>query len=278
MLCPSRGRPPRLNFFFGFPLVAFLWGTGIRKTPKLSMGDINKLSSQAFFLAATHVLGVISFGAGAISFTHILKATEPVWAALIGAVFFREFLPLPVYASLVPIVAGVGLASLKELSFTWVSFWAGTLSAVTSAAKAILSKKILDGKPLGENLTPPNMFAVLTILGFLMILPLSLWIEGPTTAKVAWDAALAAGHTPGHLLTLLGCSGALYYLYNEVAFLALCEVAPVTHAVTNTVKRVVIILASILFFKTPVTFLGTLGSAIAILGATFYSYAKGKYK
>jgi solute carrier family 35 protein E1 len=56
------------------------------------------------------------------------------------------------------------------------------------------------------------------------------------------------------------------------------EVAPVTHAVTNTVKRVVIIVASILFFKTPVTFLGALGSAVAILGATGYSYAKGKCK
>ena len=54
--------------------------------------------------------------------------------------------------------------------------------------------------------------------------------------------------------------------------------APVTHAVTNTVKRVVIIVASILFFKTPVTFLGALGSAVAILGATGYSYAKGKCK
>jgi hypothetical protein len=130
-----------VELFFGFPLVAFLWGTGLRKIPKVSFGDIKKLSSQAFFLAATHVCGVISFGAGAISFTHILKATEPVWAALIGAVFFKEFLPLPVYLSLVPIMGGVALASVKELSFTWLSFYAGTLSAVTSAAKAILSKK-----------------------------------------------------------------------------------------------------------------------------------------
>ena len=58
----------------------------------------------AFFLAATHVAGVISFGAGAISFTHVLKATEPVWSALISAVVFRDFLPLPVYPSLAPTI------------------------------------------------------------------------------------------------------------------------------------------------------------------------------
>lgn len=267
-----------VELFFGFPYVALLWSTGMRKAPKLSMDDIKKLSSQAFFLAATHVAGVISFGAGAISFTHILKATEPVWSALIMAVAFKEFLPVPVYLSLVPILGGVGLASLKELSFSWLALTAGLISAVTSAAKAILSKKVLDGKPLGENLTPANMFAVLTILGFLFVLPASLAIEGPSKVTAAFSAALAAGHTKMELFKLLSVSGFLYYLYNEVAFLALSEVAPVTHAVTNTVKRVVIILASVLVFRNPVSKLGAIGSGIAIVGAMLYSLAKSKFK
>jgi len=267
-----------VELFFGFPYVAFLWLTGLRKAPKLSFDNVKTLSSQAFFLAATHVAGVISFGAGAISFTHILKATEPVWSALILGLGFKEFLPLPVYLSLVPIMAGVGLASLKELSFTWLSFTAGTISAVTSATKAILSKKVLDGKPMGENLTPANMFAVLTILGFLMILPASLLIEGPSAVSAAYKASIAAGHTNAELARLLGASGFLYYLYNEVAFLALSEVAPVTHAVANTVKRVVIIIASVLVFRNPVSQLGAIGSAIAIAGACGYSIAKSRCK
>lgn len=76
----------------------------------------------------------------------IFQATEPVWTVLLSAIFFREFLPWQIYASLVPIIGGVGLASLKEVSFSWLSFIAGTGSAVTSASKAILSKKVLDGK------------------------------------------------------------------------------------------------------------------------------------
>ena len=35
-----------VELFFGFPLVAFLWGTGLRKTPKLSLGNLKTLSSQ----------------------------------------------------------------------------------------------------------------------------------------------------------------------------------------------------------------------------------------
>ena len=48
-------------------------------------------------------------------------------------------------------------------------------------------------------------------------------------------------------------SGITYYLYNEVAFLALSEVAPVTHAVGNTIKRVILILFSVVRFGTPMT-------------------------
>lgn len=63
-----------------------------------------------------------------------------------------------------------------------------------------------------------------------------------------------------------------------MAFLALDSVHPVTHAVGNTIKRVVIIAASILVFKNPVTAQGYLGSAIAILGVLLYSICVEKTK
>jgi hypothetical protein len=72
-------RLPRAFEFNCFILLIIFWGLKC---------------AQGFFLAATHVGGVISFGAGAISFTHVLKATEPVWSALILALFFKEFLPV----------------------------------------------------------------------------------------------------------------------------------------------------------------------------------------
>ena len=75
---------------------------------------------------------------------------------------------------------------------------------------------LCDEQPLGANLTPANMFAVLTILGCFMLLPFSLTIEGPKTVHTAWVAARAAGYTAARLWTLLGVSGFLYYIYNEV--------------------------------------------------------------
>jgi solute carrier family 35 protein E1 len=77
---------------------------------------------------------------------------------------------------------------------------------------------------------------------------------------------------------LLSSVGAYYYLYNEVAFLALDNVAPVTHAIGNTIKRVVIIVASVIAFGTKMTPQGVLGSSIAIAGVFLYSLAKTYFK
>jgi solute carrier family 35 protein E1 len=65
-------------------------------------------------------------------------------------------MPLPVYLSLIPVIGGVGLASLKELSFSWLAFSMAMLSNVASASRAILSKGLMS-KSIGENLTATNL-------------------------------------------------------------------------------------------------------------------------
>jgi len=53
---------------------------------------------------------------------------------------------------------------------------------------------------------------------------------------------------------------------------------PVSHAVVNTMRRVVIIVAAVVAFNTKVTFLGGVGSAVAVAGTLLYSLAKNKFK
>ena len=47
-----------------------------------------------------------------------------------------------VYAALIPIIGGVGLASLKELSFTWTALIAASLANQAAAFKNVVSKVI----------------------------------------------------------------------------------------------------------------------------------------
>jgi solute carrier family 35 protein E1 len=265
-----------IQLFAGIPYVALLWATGLRKAPKLSTDNVKTLFPVAMGHLGTHIGAVISLGAGAVSFTHIIKASEPVVSAALSAVMLKAYYSPITYLTLLPIVGGVGLASLKELSFTWLGFAAAMLSNVSSALRGILAKKTMGGG-VGENMNETNLYAVLTIIAFAVLLPMSLAVETPAAVGAAIDAAVAAGHTKKDLAVLSALSGAYYYLYNEVAFLALGRVNPVTHAVGNTIKRVVIIIASVIAFNTPISTLGVVGSSIAITGTLLYSLAKQRF-
>merc|ERR1711957_923194 len=221
---------------------------------------------------------VIALGAGAVSFAHIVKASEPVVTCALNALLLGQDLHLTVYLTLLPIIGGVAVASMKELSFTVLALCAAMLSNVSSAARSVLSKKTMGGKQIGENLDAQNLYAVLTAMSTLILIPLALAVEG-TGLFSAFKSTVAAGtFTNKSLATLLALSGATYYAYNEVAFLALGKVNPVTHAVGNTIKRVVIIVASVVAFKTPMSTGSIVGSSIAIAGTLMYSLAMNASK
>jgi len=263
------------QMFFGIPVFGAMWLFGIRKAPKMNTQQMIKLSPAAFGHLATHVGAVIAFFAGAVSFGHIVKASEPVVSCALNAVFLGEVLPWQVYASLLPIIGGVGLASAAEMSFNWLCFGAAMGSNVGSAARGVYSKMVMSRGGIGENMNASNIYAVLTIMAFVLLVPIAFLMESPATMIAGFKASYAVGGSKFVMSMLY--SGLYYYLYNEVAFLALGQLDPVSHAVSNTMKRVVIIIASIIVFRTPVTTLGVIGSSIAILGTLGYSIAKNTF-
>jgi solute carrier family 35 protein E1 len=264
-----------LQLALGIPYILLVWTLGIRKAPTISLNDVQKLLPVAAAHTLGHLCTVLSFGAVAISFTHVVKALEPFVNVVGSAIFLRSVFPLPVYASLIPVVAGVIMASVSEATFNWMGFLTAMGSNFAFTARNIFSK-INMTTPKGQNMTPMNLYAVLTILSTFLLLPFALIAEW-RVFPAAWRAAVAAMTLP-KLLVWVGVSGLFFYLYNEIAFMALDSVHPITHAVGNTVKRVVIIIASVIVFKNPIDWRGWLGSAIAIGGVLLYSLVKNYYE
>ena len=131
-----------LQLFVGIPYVCALWLTGLRKAPKLSVDNVKTLIPVSLGHLGTHIGAVVSLGAGAVSFTHIIKASEPVVSAALSFVLLGAVSSWQTYLTLLPIVGGVALASLKELSFTWVGFIAAMGSNVCSALRGILGMRL----------------------------------------------------------------------------------------------------------------------------------------
>lgn len=74
-------------------------------------------------------------------------------------------------------------------------------------------------------------------------------------------------------------AGLAFHSYQQVSYMILQRVTPVTHSVGNCVKRVVVIVSSVLFFRTPVSVINATGTAIALAGVFAYSRvtaSKGK--
>jgi solute carrier family 35, member E1 len=262
----------------GIFYVVPLWLAGLRKAPKLSMSDIKTLIPIALCHTGVHVGAVIALGAGAVSFAHIVKASEPVVTCGLNYAFLGQVLPTSVYLTLLPIIGGVAIASMKELSFTFLALASAMLSNVSSSARGVLSKKTMSGKKIGENMDAQNLYAVLTVMSTLILIPLMLGIEGFGMLKAFKNVVASGEFTSKSLSLLLALGGLTYYAYNEVAFLALGKVNPVTHAVGNTIKRVVIIVASVIAFKTRMSTGSIVGSTIAIAGTLLYSLAMNASK
>lgn len=101
-----------LQLLVGMFYVLPLWGLNIRKLPSINAEDFMRLMPIAVLNAIGHACGVCSmFERGGGSFTHVIKASEPVVSVLLGFVV-NGIVPRPFTAlSLLPITYGVAFAS-----------------------------------------------------------------------------------------------------------------------------------------------------------------------
>ena len=116
-----------------------LWVLGIRKLPNLTFSDILKLLPIALLNAGGHALTVFAmFEKGGGSFTHVIKASEPVVSVILGLIISGN-VPKPLTGlSLFPISYGVAYAStLGNLDVSSI-----TKELTTNAAKYISIKSI----------------------------------------------------------------------------------------------------------------------------------------
>ena len=203
---------------------------------------------------------------------------EPFFSAIVSGFYFKKWMKPQVYATLIPVVGGVGYAVMKELNFSWLAFYAALSSNLFFALRAVLSKSALQsGKAAGTNLTPPNMFGLVTMAAFFISIPVALFQEGSSFSTL-WSAALEQVESSTQLIRAIFISGLFHYLNNEVMYMALGSVHPVTLAVGNTMKRVFILVSSVLVFRNPITVQAYIGSAVGISGVLLYSLTKQHYE
>ncbi|OSX77158.1 hypothetical protein BU14_0159s0013 [Porphyra umbilicalis] len=251
-----------------------LWVLRLKKTPVFNKRLVKVAAPLAGLHAAGFLLTNMSLGKVSVAFTHTVKATEPFFSVALTPSILGDIPTWGILISLLPIVGGVALASFTEASFNWAGFLSAVGSNVAFQSRNVLSKKLTrDEGPGGsrdDRLDNVNLFAVITILALVVLAPLTLAMEGVVLSTAAATPAvtkLAAGVLPRWLVVggLCRCADVL------ASYMILQRVSPVTHSVGNCVKRAVVIVSSILFFKTRMQPLNIAGTVLALCGVLCYS-------
>ena len=93
-----------------------------------------------------------------------------------------QFLPWQSYLSLVPVIVGVSVASVSELSFSAYCLMAGIMSNIFAAARGVFGKQQMsknkDAAKKIKDISPENYYSIVTTISFLMLVPVSLLFEG----------------------------------------------------------------------------------------------------
>jgi solute carrier family 35 protein E1 len=259
-----------LELAIGSALVAASWGLGAKARPDVKTSMLKPIATLGMVHMLGNALTNVSLGKVAVSFTHTVKALEPVFSVGLSAIFLGNIPSLAMCASLVPIIAGVMIASATEVSFNMAGFLSAMGSNLTFQSRNVLSKFVMTGDDM-KKLDYVNLLGVLTIASTVFALPLALAFE---SSKMNVASIVAGGMPLAVAGKNLFMAALCFQLYQQLSFMVLSRVNPVTHSVGNSLKRVAVIAASVIIFRNPVSTTNIIGTALAIFGVILYGRVK----
>lgn len=273
---------------------------------------IRDMSIVGILRGLTVVLGLVALEHVPVSFVETIKATAPVFTVVFARLILQERTAPPVVMSLIPVIAGLVLCSASELRFDAVGFIAAVMNNCADCVQNVLSKRMLTHmSPL--QLQFYTSAAALTLQAPLLArdvagLALGLWSshqhDGTTTVEEVGEssysdlledldiaplrhlseddqfanfATTASWHRDLSLSHLLVLDAVFYHLQSVSAYSVMGCMSSVSQSVANTLKRALLVWASLLYFGNPVTNSGIAGMGMVVIGVFLYNHSRQKH-
>ncbi|KAG9445109.1 hypothetical protein H6P81_016449 [Aristolochia fimbriata] len=254
-----------------YSFVAIHWLELVPYQPILSRRQLLKIAALSAIFCFSVVCGNTSLRYLPVSFNQAIGATTPFFTAVFAFLITCKKESAEVYCALLPVVLGIVLASNSEPLFHLFGFLVCLGSTAGRALKSVVQGILLTSE--AERLHSMNLLMYMAPMASLILLPLTLYIEG-NVARITLEKA----REDGWVIFLLVGNATVAYLVNLTNFLVTKHTSALTLQVLGNAKAAVAAVVSVLIFRNPVTVMGMTGFAVTIMGVVLYSEAKKRSK
>jgi drug/metabolite transporter (DMT)-like permease len=212
-----------MQMSFGLMLMISQWMMKTRRMPRSEDWHNPQLQGLGFVHAMAQITTISAFSFGTVSFVSVIKALEPLYSASLGVPLLGDRLPLRCWLSMLPVCGGIAMASLGELSFSWICFLLSQASNLCYALRSVWFKKVFDeakaeekppdgqrkrkivGKS-GWTLSATTGFPVASVYGWMIVVMTAIVLEG-SRFRQGLDNVKSAGKTVKDLALLCALTG-----------------------------------------------------------------------
>ncbi|KAI6226211.1 Solute carrier family 35 member E1-like protein [Aphelenchoides fujianensis] len=251
------------NVLYAMPLLRLLHVKPVQISSSYMLRTIVPISVGRAIAVSTAYFGLLKVP---VSYSQTIKGTMPLFTCFLSRLVLGERYSPRVYLSLLPIVAGVFIASFTELQFNAVGLLSSLVSTALFAWLNILAKQVFEE----TSMHPIHLLSLNSQLATVLLFPLWVLSDG---YSMMWQEDEAKTPTLQFLWFLL-LSGFLSFVQNFCAFALIHQLTTLSYAISNAAKRVAVILVSLLVLQNPVTPLNMFGTFVSVVGVFVYNRVK----
>ena len=246
---------------------------GLRTAPirRIDRHIVTTTVPMSLFVLTGHLFSAVATSKIPVSTVHTVKALSPIFTVAAYSSLFGVQYTRRTYTALLLLTLGVMLACSGSVATNGDHI--GLISALGSTfvfvSQNIFSKRILHHEQVDEvaqrRLDKMSLLFFSSSGAFLLMLPIWLYQEAPRVWSLPWHRSLVVE---------LVFNGTSHAAQNVLAFSLLNLVSPVTYSIASLIKRIFVIVVSILWFGQATNGVQAIGIAMTAFGLYLYDRAR----
>jgi drug/metabolite transporter (DMT)-like permease len=236
---------------------------GRRSVPMTGRVYLRNIVPISFCYSGSLVCSNVVYLYLSVAFIQMLKAASPV-AVLITSWIWRVADPsLSKFLNIMVIVLGVGLSSFGEIEFSLVGFLFQIAGIIFEAIRLVMIQVMLSGE--GMNMDPLVSLYYYAPACTVMNIIIAMFTEIP---KFKMEDLAHAGY--GMLLL----NAMVAFMLNIASVFLIGKTSGLVMTLTGILKNILLVIISIMIWNTHISWMQTLGYAVALAGLVFYSLGR----